>query len=442
MLKSGFARLDITPPLGTCLAGYFHARPADDILDPLYVSAVAFDDGERKAVILSIDNLGINQDILFEIRGSIAEACGTVREAVYITCTHTHLAPGMNQGHNSSDNQPEYAGFLSKKAVDAARLALADLAPSTLSYTRGEAKDVSFLRRYRMKDGSARTNPGFLNPDVAGFIGEVDEMSQLLVIKREGKPEIGIVNFQVHPDTIGGCSVSADYPKFVRDTYEKLIDNSRCMYINGAQGDSNHIDIRLDETKCRRGYERTRYMGRKIAMSVIANYELREEIKGDEISFANKIVSVKYNKGTPEEVEWAKALMAEYEQYGDPMKIPGIVERAAGGSPVQLVAKAKRIYDLSKLGDEKELLISALAIGDVVFGGFPGEPFTEMGRLVKNNSKFTLTIPSCCTNGYEGYYPMMDAYDEAGYEANSARYERGTAEKLANELSDLINTLK
>ncbi len=77
-----------------------------------------------------------------------------------------------------------------------------------------------------------------------------------------------------------------------------------------------------------------------------------------------------------------------------------------------------------------------------MFGGFPGEPFTEMGRIVKNNSKFTLTIPSCCTNGYEGYYPMMDAYDEAGYEANSAKYERGTAEKLADELADIINSLK
>lgn len=440
MLKTGFARLDITPALGTCLAGYFHARPADSILDPLYAIAVAFDDGEKRAVVLTIDNLGIKQDVLAKIRDSIAEACGTVREAVYIACTHTHLAPGMNQGHHQSENRAEnqeYAGIFAKKAVDVACLAFNDLAPSTLSYTRGEVKDVSFIRRYRMRDGSARTNPGYLNPDVVGFIGEVDEQSQLLVIKREGKPEIGIINFQVHPDTIGGCAVSADYPKFVRDTYEKLIDNSVCMYINGAQGDSNHVDIRLGEDKCRKGYDRTRYMGRKIAMSVVANYELREEIKGDKITFANKLVSVKLNKGTAEEVEWAKGLMAEYEQYGDPVKIPGIV-----GNPIHLVAKAQRITTVSEMGNEKELLVSALAIGDAVFGGFPGEPFTEMGRTVKKNSKFTLTIPSCCTNGYEGYYPMMDAYDEAGYEANSARYERGTAEKLADELSALINTLK
>ena len=60
MLKTGFARLDITPALGAHLAGYFNIRAADDILDPLYVTAVAFDDGEKRAVILSVDNIGIS----------------------------------------------------------------------------------------------------------------------------------------------------------------------------------------------------------------------------------------------------------------------------------------------------------------------------------------------------------------------------------------------
>ena len=123
------------------------------------------------------------------------------------------------------------------------------------------------------------------------------------------------------------------------------------------------------------------------------------------------------------------------------MKSPGIAEKAGGENPTIIIAKARRISELSMLDDEKELIISALAIGDVVFGGFPGEPFTEVGRITKNKSKFTLTIPSCCTNGHEGYYPMMDAYDEAGYEVNTARYVRGTAEKLASEMVELLNSL-
>ncbi|MBQ5755719.1 MAG: 30S ribosomal protein S7, partial [Erysipelotrichaceae bacterium] len=42
---------------------------------------------------------------------------------------------------------------------------------------------------------------------------------------REGGNDIAIVNFPVHPDTIGGCKISADYPGFVRRTVEKALDN-------------------------------------------------------------------------------------------------------------------------------------------------------------------------------------------------------------------------
>ena len=40
-LKVGYAQVDITPPLGVCMAGYFHRREAKGILDPLYASAIA-----------------------------------------------------------------------------------------------------------------------------------------------------------------------------------------------------------------------------------------------------------------------------------------------------------------------------------------------------------------------------------------------------------------
>jgi len=91
--------------------------------------------------------------------------------------------------------------------------------------------------------------------------------------------------------------------------------------------------------------------------------------------------------------------------------------------------------------DEKELYLTALSIGDVVFAGFPGEPFTKVGTSVKEASKFTLTVPACCANGYEGYYPTENAFAEGGYEANSARYQRGTAEKLIEASTQLINSL-
>ena len=41
-----------------------------------------------------------------------------------------------------------------------------------------------------------------------------------------------------------------------------------------------------------------------------------------------------------------------------------------------------------------------------------------------------LVLPMCLSNGSQGYFPMQDAYDEGGYEANNSRFKPGVAEKL------------
>ena len=441
MLQAGFGRIDITPPFGVSVQGYFEKRLADGILDPLLATAVAFDDGQRRAVVISVDVIGFNQLLMDQIRPLVAKAIGTEKEAVFICCTHTHLGPGLTVPEKDNTGVEENDSYVNhhfvKKLCDVAVLAVQDLAPARLSYTRGTVKDVAFVRRFVMKDGSYRTNPGWLNPDVDHALGTPDENSSLLIIKRENAPEIGIVGFQVHPDVIGGCKLSADYPKFVRDTYETLIPGSRCMYINGAQGDTNHVDIRLDEDKCRGGYDRSRYMGRKIAMSVLANYELAEPLEGEKIAFGQKSVFTRFNKGRPDQIPEALRIAKIYEEQGTEAAVPHLT----GMARVEVVAEATRIKRLMDYPDEKELYVTAVAVGDVVFAGFPGEPFTDIGRGIKTNSKFTLTFPACCANGYEGYYPMQSAYNEGGYEARTARYVAGTAEKLIAASTEVVNSL-
>ena len=438
-LKSGFARVDITPPLGITLAGYFNVRHADGVLDPLYVTAVAFDDGERRAVVCSVDIIGFNQKLMDRVRAYVAECAQIDREGVFICCTHTHLGPCTANAKDVWEN-PEYIEWMTKRIADAAVMAIADAVPAKLLYTRGKVDKVAFIRRYRMKDGSVRTNPGFQNPEILEPLGTPDENSSLLIIKREGKPEIGIVNFQVHPDVIGGTKISADYPKFVRDTYEKMVENSLCMYINGAQGDTNHIDVSLGEDELRRGYERSLYMGKKIALSVVANYELAKEIASDKVVYGQKNILVEFNKGKPEEIEEAIFINDVYQKGGT--EAVAKVTKELGMRNVSLTAKATRIVSLMNMPDEKELYLTAVAVGDVVFAGFPGEPFTEIGRAVKAASPFVLTIPACAANGYEGYYPVQSAFEEGGYEAFTARYRAGTAEKLIGASTELIKSLK
>ena len=56
-LSAGFSRVDITPPLGTAMTGYFKERRAKKVLDPLQINCVAFSDGKAKALVMVVDTI-------------------------------------------------------------------------------------------------------------------------------------------------------------------------------------------------------------------------------------------------------------------------------------------------------------------------------------------------------------------------------------------------
>lgn len=448
MLKVGFSRIDITAPLGLYMVGYYEPRISDGILDPLLASAVVFDDGERRAVVMSVDSIGFTGQRLTALRERIASAIAMSADAVYIACTHTHTAPeikdlSLTASFGKSvkvESRPDMVTeWIEKRLIDVAKLAAEDIAPATLSFTKAEAKDVSFVRRFRLKDGTVTTNPGWQNPEIDCPLGDGDDGASLLIIKRENKAEIGIVHFQVHPDVITGTKYSADFPKFVRDTYEANVPNSYCMFINGAEGDLNHIDVRLNpDVDCAWGYERSKYMGKKIAMSLISNYELAKRIDGNKVRFGSAKVKIKYHKGAPEDIEEALRISKIYNEQGSEAAVPDLV----GMRRTQVLAKATRIVRLMNMPDYTELTVFAVAVGDVVFGGIPGEPFSEIGRIFKNGTKFTLALPTSLTNGCAGYFPTRDAYKQGAYEANSSSYAEGTAEAIAEKLIEIADSFK
>jgi len=73
--------------------------------------------------------------------------------------------------------------------------------------------------------------------------------------------------------------------------------------------------------------------------------------------------------------------------------------------------------------------------------GIPGEPFTKIGVEIKKNEGWDLILPCCATNGFEGYYPTKDAFDEGGYETNSSIYASGVGEAIINGASELLSKL-
>lgn len=446
-LQAGFGRVNITPPMGIPISGYFIDRFASGVLDELEVQALAVSDGKNKAVILSADLLGLSAKDVCHYRKAVANAVKIPFEAVFIACTHTHTGPVVTDSFVStvSGKWQFYIDMIKTKFADAARFAMADLAPAKMGYAVANAPNISFIRRYRMKDGKVRTNPGVNNPDILHPIGEADERVNVLRFARENG-DIVIANFGVHPDTVGGDMISADYPRFVRETVENAIPGTHCMFLNGAQGDVNHVKTdafggdsnglvpMFDD--CDRGYEHTKHMGRTIAGAVLQVYGKVNFTDIDNVSFANSICKTPSNMPSADQLVQARKF-AKLHNEGKDDEIP-----FEGMELTTVVAEAKRMISLEHGPEYFELPLSAIAIGPAVFLGIPGEPFTGIGRGIKQASPFDITLPCCAANGYEGYFPMQEAYDEGGYEARSSMFAAGIAEQMIDDSVKLINSIK
>ncbi len=182
----------------------------------------------------------------------------------------------------------------------------------------GQAPDIAFIRRFRMKDGSVRTNPGVNNPDIVAPIGEVDERVSVIRFDREGADTLVLVNFADHPDTVGGCKISADWPGFVRKTVEKVLDDTKCIFFNGAQGDVNHVKVHtkegdlngmfMDFDDVSRGYAHAQYMGRVVTGGVLQAFDKVKYVDVDSIRYQQRMIHVPANLPTADELLEARRI--------------------------------------------------------------------------------------------------------------------------------------
>ena len=195
-LLVGFARVNITPMMGIGIVGYFIPRFAEGVLDELYINALALEAGGQKAVLLTLDNCGICREVAMDFTASISKAVNIPEEAIVLHCTHTHTAPPLidpdmpaplNDDFASVDPKKEkaYYEFVRTRLCDAAQFALADLKPAKMGYGIGDAPNIAFVRRFRMRDGSVQTNPGVDNPNILHPIGDVDERVNVLRFDRD-----------------------------------------------------------------------------------------------------------------------------------------------------------------------------------------------------------------------------------------------------------------
>ena len=442
---AGFARADINPLLGIGISGYYVPRIAQGVLDNLEANVLALRCGETTAFFISVDNCGLAPTCVYDrCREHVARRTGTSPDAVFLSATHTHTSPAW--GEEEDPASEEYTRWLENRIADTAVMAAADLKPARMGFGTAYAPHVAFVRRFRMRDGSIRTNPGINNPEIEQPAGSVDERVHVLRFARTQDPDILLVNFGNHPDVVGGEALSADWPGFLRRRVEKSLDHVKCIFFNGAQGDVNHVnvcpsggdmnDLTPDFDDVVRGYGHARHIGNVVAGAVLQVFDKVCWTRTDRLVCKMRKVEVASNLPAPGELELARIYAALHRE-GKDSEIP-----YKGMELTTVVAEAERMLRLEHGPVSFSMPLSAVAIGDVAMIGLPGEPFTGIGTALKEAPGWEMILPCCITNGYEGYFPMKEAYDEGGYEARSSIYAAGVAEKLIEEGLLLLDGLR
>ncbi len=452
-LLAGFGRVNITPPIGIGLAGYFQVRVSDGVLDELETNALALKADDSEIIMIAVDNIGFEIPVMDKIRADVSKRVGIPEDAVFVHCTHTHTGPRPAiTNETTSDTDPALAEILSdytsvfiRKIVDSAVIAHNDLSPAKMGFGVSRAERVAFIRRYRMKDGTVKTNPGVNNPDIVEPIGVLDDSVNVIRFQRE-KDNLVFVNFANHPDTVGGNKISGDWPTLLRGVVEKAIDDTKVIFFNGAEGDVNHVNVHPvggdfngmfnDFDGCSRGYAHTLHIARVIAGAVLKVYDKVEYKDVDKIGFVQRMYDIPSNKPTPEEMPLARHIV-EYQEAGREDELP-----YKGMMLTTMLADARRKIRLENGPDSFAMRMSAVSIGSIGIVGMPGEPFNGIGVGIKEAKDYDLVVPCCLVNGRNGYFPMNNAYEEGGYEAATSNFKAGVADRMIEAGKELLAEIK
>lgn len=426
MLKAGFSRVDVTPPLGTFVAGDFSARYSKTVLDPIYLNALAIEVDGKKVVIIACDFLMISMKYATPLRELIAKRVDIPAENVMLCALHQHSSIHVRDGANNNVlTDHSYMDVLYRKFGDVAVMAMNDLKEAKLSAgVRETDEKIAFIRRYVMKNGKIETNPIGRYLEVDRPYYDADNNVRLLKFERKEGRDIALVNFSTHADVIHKHLNSADWPGFARKFVEQDLENVSCILTVGVQGDSNHADFTIPEYKD--GYEHCQHMGRVIADTVVKMWNDTEEKKAD---FLNSKIEIIYNKtrldGMEREEEASKLLDDHYSG-----RVKGI--------NYTLLGEASRIVKLKNQTIYQRVPVTVMNLGEIGFVGFGGEPFTRYAELIRKACPDRFIIASCCTNGGEGYLPIKEAFNEGGYEVGASPFSETLEEECVSTAVKLL----
>ena len=417
-LRVGAAKVDITP------------KPADlpelyrGINDRVFARAIVIESRDTLAALVTLDVGGIPTPLWQSVSSRAETELGIASDHLLLTATHTHSVP-----RQQAENFPD----LVMQAITAA---MTDLQPARMAWGTGES--YININRTMINSDTGLWDEG------PNYDGPSDKTVALVNFETlDGEPIAVYYNYAVHGVISGQLDeVSGDIPgASSRYIEESLGGDAVAVWSLGAAGDQNPIFFQQ-------------------------TYDLREirindyTSRGEDISNTMLPGGMGLDRDNPE----VEKLMNQQRQMLDTMgQMLGEevlhVMRAGLERPLTSAAISARQQSVScpgrrrtdsgregfpgtyVPGEEVNLLLSVLRIGDVYLGGVNAEIFNLIAQRLKEESVHKHTMMVTLTNGTanSGYVPHDGAFGYNTFEVLSSRLQPGCAENaIVNGLLDLM----
>ena len=441
-LELGAAELDITPPVGYRLAGYFNERLATGTHDPLKAKAIVLRQGREQVALVFCDLVGVSLELTARARAQASRLTGIPVTNIVIGATHSHTGPLLEGvlrqylheaavAKYGSDPQEtvDYPAHLVEQMVKAIVAAQARLRPAELAVGATSREGLTFNRRYWMKNGKVVFNPGLLNPNIVRPAGPTDPTVGILLARdpATGQPFAGATVFAMHSDTVGGTEYSADYEFYLEQTLRRRFgSNYISAFAAGTCGDLNHLDVSKKEML--QGFAMAEYAGSALGQAVLDAAPALRVIDRPELAVRSRTLYLPLQTVTPEQIAEARTNMT---RFNDPK------------TDFFTKVVAVKTLDLASRGSSWPMEVQVIRLdGRTALVCLPCEIFVELGLAIKRASPFENTLVLSICNDRPSYVPTQKAFTEGSYEITNARVQPGTGEKLVETALALLNELK
>lgn len=417
--KAGVGRACITPQHYMWMAGYgSRDRPADGKLTDLWTKAIALEDaGGERAVLITLDLVGISPQLSAEIAAILKQRHGLERRQLALCTSHTHSGPVVYQNLAPLHElivDPEqhalivaYAATLRDNILKAVEAALADLKPAQLSWGSGTA--TFGVNR--------RNNPADKVPELraAGKLrGPFDHDVPVLAVREpSGNLRAVVFGYACHATTLAQYQWCGDYPGYAQLDLEQAHPGCQAMFWAGCGADQNPLP--------RRTVELAMDYGRQLASAV--DDVLNQSMQPVAPSLASDF----------REIALPYAAVPTREQLEQTLQSTNRYE----------AARAK--YLLAQMTDGRPLSptysypIQAWQLGnDVQFIILSGEVVVDFALRLKSELHGPRTWVAGYANDVMAYIASRRVLQEGGYEGGGAMVYYGLPSPWAPESEDLI----